>query len=335
MARILSESFEGTGYENSWTETVDSGCICDEDASIPGTPPVGSGSQCLRITTNAINENSFAVCVLSNQNISYVRTFFRIANLSDSYFPDAITLLTSGGTNVASIRVRNIGGAYSLLFGYSNGGALTYTGSVSINTTTWYRVEFRYDITNMLWEWRINGATQHSGSLSGSLTPQRIRVGTPSTNNGIVDIHYDLVAWDDSNWIGAEPTPVVLTENLPLADFIAKHIGITRDDSISLLDSLSKQINIIRGESISLSDAITVSRLFYQTLQENISLSDAISFFQSVKGIDDSLAISDLISAYGYKQNKPLQSYKTTMLVDFAFTSGTKRFATDDIMITE
>ncbi|MDY6955003.1 MAG: hypothetical protein SWE60_26165, partial [Thermodesulfobacteriota bacterium] len=50
---IINESFEGVGYEEDWSESIGDNCDLDEDATIPGTPPVDFGSECLKSVSDA------------------------------------------------------------------------------------------------------------------------------------------------------------------------------------------------------------------------------------------------------------------------------------------
>ncbi|HDY89813.1 MAG TPA: hypothetical protein ENH82_17065, partial [bacterium] len=60
MARVVDESFEGAGYEESWSETAGAGNTIDEDSVIPGTPPPGAGSQCLKTIQAGTNALAYA-----------------------------------------------------------------------------------------------------------------------------------------------------------------------------------------------------------------------------------------------------------------------------------
>ena len=56
MSRVLDEKFEGAGYQESWSETVGTGCTLDEDAATSDTgSPSGSNSQCLKVIGNGSN----------------------------------------------------------------------------------------------------------------------------------------------------------------------------------------------------------------------------------------------------------------------------------------
>ena len=98
----------------------------------------------------------------------------------------------ASGTGVSLIMLRNA--SYSVIGDvalYSNGSnpvfefvlynngakAYYYSGAVSLNT--WYRIDVKYDVTNLAWEWRVNGVSQNRGILTGTLysPPTVIRLG--------------------------------------------------------------------------------------------------------------------------------------------------------------
>lgn len=209
MARIVDESFEGTGYEETWVELVDTGCTVDEDSSIPGTPPIGIGSQCLNsIVTDATNNDASTLQTKTNQNISYIRGYLYVSaeGFSNNQGFATLNIQTTTGTLVARIDILQLSGVLSSRFVYWSSGAQQATAGVAISLNTWYRIEYQYDTTNLLWEWRINGVTQHSGVLAATTgTPDRLRIGIiGNTGTTGATMYTDRVAWDDTEWVGAE-----------------------------------------------------------------------------------------------------------------------------------
>jgi len=210
MARIIDENLEGTGYEETWTEVVDTGCTLDEDAAIPGTPPTGAGSQCLKaITLNATNDLAYAQQILTNMNIAYIRFYIYCdqEGLANDNLLRTTYILNSAGTTVCGVYLTQTSGVLYLKFIYYSGGAfVTAPASFTFSLNTHYRIEYRYDVANMLWEWRVDGITQDSGSLtSATRIPNRLRTGIWFNNGGAQSTLYtDLVVWDDANWVGAE-----------------------------------------------------------------------------------------------------------------------------------
>jgi len=208
MARIIDENFEGTGYEESWSETVDTGCTLDEDASIPGTHPPGAGSQCAKaIVLNATANDAWAEQIKTAQNISYCRVYIYVAEegFADGNIAVIGRIGAAAGVS-ASISIGQNSGVLQMRFSYYSSGAIQSTAWITISLNTWYRIEWRYDITNLLWAWRIDGITQHSGSLvAATRTPDRMLFGIGGhTGAAQTTVYEDLVVWGDTTWIGAE-----------------------------------------------------------------------------------------------------------------------------------
>lgn len=211
-ARIIDENYEGVGYEETWTETIDSGCILDEDAAVPGTPPPDAGSECLKaVVANATNNLAYAIQAKADPNISYIRGYLYLdeEGLSANQYFVTLALYNYQPAVVARVLVGEIGGAYKLRFEYYSNGALrTSWPDVTISMDTWYRVEYKYDLTYSDWEFRVDGATISSGSLQApTLTPRTLVTGIlNSTASLTTTLYTDLVVWDTSEWPGEEPT---------------------------------------------------------------------------------------------------------------------------------
>ena len=176
---LSDESFEGTGYEETWTETVGSGSIVDED-STDITPPTDGGSQILKVQKVSSNYNAKTSRDLgSEQNTTYARFYVYItaegmANGQEIYLARGLNASLTmpwyfGITQNSSGEVRF---RFAL---YNNGTTAYYSypstapGTGSINVNQWYKVEVKYDATNLTWEWRLDGTSLYSGSLTGTL----------------------------------------------------------------------------------------------------------------------------------------------------------------------
>ena len=210
MARLIDENFEGTGYEESWTETMYAGNTLDEDSTIPGTPPTGSGSQCLKaIMVAGTNLDAYTTRVVSNQNIIYARAYvyFETEGFNNTETSGGILRCNNSAVALAfRIIIGQNSGVFQARLDYYSASAIQSTAWVNISLGQWYRFEVQYDITNNLWEWRIDGTTQHSGSLSANTRiPYNLIVGIlTTTSSGTTTTYTDLVAWDDTTWVGAE-----------------------------------------------------------------------------------------------------------------------------------
>lgn len=215
--RIIDEGLEGTGYEESWAETVTAGNTLDENSVIPGTPPIGAGSQCLKAIFVAGAAFAYALQIKTNQNINYVRNYLYMSEegLNNNQIVNQMQLLDSAGLAASSIQFIQTAGALNLRFQYYSGGASQNTAEVGVSLNTWYRVEYKYDVTNMLWEWELDGVSQASGALSAATkTPNRMRIGGSSNGSAQSTVYNDLAVWDNTNWVGEEPIPLVWQQML-------------------------------------------------------------------------------------------------------------------------
>ena len=164
---IISESFEGAG-EEAWTETIGDSCILDEDSSIPGTPPVDFGSQCLQSISGSSGYEARADLAYSSEQ-AYTHTTFYVyvesEDLANNEFKNIGAWLDGSGSTVAVLRLfqGSAGNLKIRLRLYNNSGYSSYN-SAAISLNTWYKVEFKYDANNN-WEYKIDGTTRGSGSL--------------------------------------------------------------------------------------------------------------------------------------------------------------------------
>lgn len=214
--RFVNESFEGIGAEESWTINVSSGNTLNADSLGPGIFPLNGGSQCLEtIVQNEVNNSSYGTRTRINSNINYVRGYIYIEyeGLENLQSFLSLSLLTSYDGVSAGLRIAQSSGTLVVQMRYQSSGSSQFsTPAYVLKTGVWYRFEYKYDITNMEWEFRIynnEGSLVHnsSGSLSAAISiPKKITSGIAlHTGTGATKIFTDLVAWDNSGWIGVEP----------------------------------------------------------------------------------------------------------------------------------
>jgi len=172
---IINESFErNPGYdETGWTPSVGSGCSLNPDfSSIPGTPPPGAGSQCLQSISAASGYQAYANRTLGSEQPKTFTTFYvylGAEGLGASTQKDICTLADSGGNTPVILRLfKGSSGNLRFRFRLYNAGVWTNYDSIVISLDAWYKIEIEYDDTNHIWECRLDGTTQGSGSLTGS-----------------------------------------------------------------------------------------------------------------------------------------------------------------------
>jgi hypothetical protein len=170
---IIKEFFEGTGYEEAWTENIGTNCILNEDYSpIPGTPPVDFGSQCLQSVSNSTGYEARADFVYGSQQSKTFTTFYVYVgaeSLGSNDNKNIGALIDSGGNSAIDFRLfQGSAGNLKFRFRLYNDGLSTNYNSTAISLNTWYKIEIKYDDTGDTWGWKVNGTTQNSGTLTGT-----------------------------------------------------------------------------------------------------------------------------------------------------------------------
>lgn len=208
MSVVVEETFEGTGYVSAgWAETVEAGCMCDEDFSQPLGGP--RGTVCLRsvVQTPTYNDAYARLTLGANQNTAYVRFYFYLLSegATTNQLCNVVTVRDTSNNFVAGVQfIDDSVTGKSLRFGAYRGSAVNYTGTKAISVQTWYRVEFKYDLSTNTYEWRVDGSTEAGGSLTpATRTPRKLDVGVNgSTATAGVEVVIDEVVWDNATWPG-------------------------------------------------------------------------------------------------------------------------------------
>ena len=168
---IIHESFEGAGYEEAFAENIGTSCILDENSSIPGTPPVDFGSQCLKSVSNATGYKARADLVYGSEQIKTFTTLYVYVtseSLANSEFKNIGAWMDGSGNTAAVLRLyRGGAGNLKIRLRFYNNGSYSPYNSAAISLNTWYKVQFKYDDTSNTWEYKVNGTTRGSGSLTG------------------------------------------------------------------------------------------------------------------------------------------------------------------------
>jgi len=173
---IISESFEGIGYEEDWSESIGVNCELDEDSAIPGTPPVDFGTECLKSVSDDTGYKARADMDYGF-NFEQPRTFttfyclVEAESLAAGEQKNIGVFLDNAGDTVAILRLyKTTEGEGDLTFRmrrYNNGG-FTNFDSEAISLNEWYKIQFMYDDSENTWEWRLNGALRGSDDLIGT-----------------------------------------------------------------------------------------------------------------------------------------------------------------------
>lgn len=126
--------------------------------------------------------------------------------------------------------------------------------------------------------------------------------------------------------------PMQQAEAITIGDFIEFLNGKVYTEDISVADVIEFLIGLMQTENLTITD--TLNFLTTISSSENITISDAVTKLIQKINIQG-ITISDIMSAYVFIPNVPLSKYGTRILIDMMLDSGTLRFSTEDIYITE
>jgi len=167
------QNFEGTGYDNSeaWsTSTSGSGAI-DADAATSGAgSPSKWCDQALKVTSTAAAEQAY---ISNDADLNADDTtqipigYFRLEFVVDSHslasgeYNSIMAVYNTGWDIAFRLYLRNVSGTLKLRINvYNDDIGQEYDSLTAIALDTRYRVEVKWDITNNLWAWRLDGVNQ-------------------------------------------------------------------------------------------------------------------------------------------------------------------------------
>jgi len=148
----LKESFEGTGYENSWTEDEGGGTHVLEDNTGPGSLPSGGGSQCLQLNNSDPDRDwdDARACWQAGTAITtfYLRFWLYIVEdtLANTEIADIAGFNYAGGDGMEVIQIYKNATQMELRLHYYDKGFGQWANSTSLNISTaqWYRIDLYY-----------------------------------------------------------------------------------------------------------------------------------------------------------------------------------------------
>jgi len=210
MSRFFDEKFEGTGYEEIWSESLGAGCTINEDAaSSDVSSPTGWGTQCLKIITANATGNMVYVAG-SDVAVTYTRIEAIFTDLSNLTSDDQYFIIAFGSNGILSnytwrlLIYRASGVNYILFDPFYDGSGHPDVAAVAAEDTR-YRFEVRWDTANNLYECKINGTSVRNGSLTtGSVQLGALVIGDNGTGGRGWTGYFDLIAIDDAAWVGSE-----------------------------------------------------------------------------------------------------------------------------------
>lgn len=205
MTILLTEDYEGNSG-NVWADIVAPLATLDDQA----TPPAGltgSGTYCLRSSSpNAADDGAFQIAYFeSDQETTYLRMHVYVSaeGLNDGQSCFIGTAFNSTFSQVAyGFYLIQIAGTAYLGFTYISDGSAQYPTSVALTLNQWYQLECKYDKAAGEWEWRIDGVSQGSGTLTGVTAAVEVLAMGVLSHNGsaATTVDIDLVEVRDNIW---------------------------------------------------------------------------------------------------------------------------------------
>jgi PKD repeat protein/uncharacterized protein YjiK len=214
---VFDERFEVTGYDEFWSEgeTLGSGVSLDEDyaTSLITGAPSDWDSEALEIVF-AAGQDSYLEHLLTTTGhaVSYLRYEFIVSadDLANGDVNHILSVRGLGGEKMYQLMFARAGGQpYLTAQFYHDGSSNIYNRVISLDTR--YRAEVYWNSDTDEWEYRVDGGTLASGSLTGTAASYELsyfRVGDVDRQQDAgATIYVDNVAFSTGNWLGAPTTP--------------------------------------------------------------------------------------------------------------------------------
>lgn len=209
---LFSESFEGTGYENSWTTGIGTnpGNVIDPD-NTDISPPTGGGSQILKMVKTTTPTASQARANIYTgyftvRPISYTDYYVYVDShsLAASAYVTVLDIRDGAGAAVFNLSARNLSGElkwYTWIFNNGVSQTHTFPASGAISLDTWYHIQFKYDVTNMMYSYHINGnAVVAETALTGTVRAGIGRIFIGDGTNNTISWYSDLLRISSTNF---------------------------------------------------------------------------------------------------------------------------------------
>lgn len=208
---LFDEGFEATGYDNAgWSETVGSGSTVDEDSTAVARPADG-GNQCLLLQKVSPNYNSRTDYDLATERAT---TYTRLAvrydaeGLSDGNEIRIATAYDNNGiadaNRVWELRLFQSSNQLKYRVYVFNAGSLTQQNQDSLGraASTWSKHEIKYNYADNTFEWRVDGGSLSTVSLSGTRkTGVRYITLGDATTSLTYTVYADRLAVDSTKYL--------------------------------------------------------------------------------------------------------------------------------------
>ena len=173
---ILSEGFEGTGYEVTWTESGTGTLDEDETATCSGiTSPGFEGSQCMEIVRAAGETGNTTQSFSAQTGNVYMRFFAKVTyTLAANSNHQSLAAIKDSGSPDAGVwlDIRRFGASYELSIRTASDTELAYKTAPASGESHCY--EFMMNNTTNAWAWWVDES--QTGMDAGSGTNAAIAV---------------------------------------------------------------------------------------------------------------------------------------------------------------
>jgi hypothetical protein len=197
----IQEEFEGPGYQLTWVETDTNAIINDQSTT---TVPTGGGtySWFLDGSGNTGEPDTFAYYNNGSEIGAphYGRAYMRLVTgtpVNDEFWFHVGNSTTFLGLQAYNFSFGNTSGTATITATARLGSAQTFSASFD----TWYRVEWKYDNTTGVLDWRVDSVDQTS-STGGSTGRASIIVQAGTSELG--EAYIDRIAFSTEDWIGTQ-----------------------------------------------------------------------------------------------------------------------------------
>lgn len=210
---LINQNFETatTGYDNG--ETWNEAGTVEAAFGVGGVTgePANWLTQCLQIAGIDTTERRTAHDMGADKAITYTRLEVIFSAFDGTAGPWLRIIAKGMDSNPLEAWQlylhRTAGGDYKFLtYHYSSGGSSAGEdfGTDNLATNTMYRVEIKYDATNELFEWKVDGDSEGSQGLVAAFLAgvQHLFLGSDNASARTYTLHYDRVGVHSTEWIG-------------------------------------------------------------------------------------------------------------------------------------
>jgi hypothetical protein len=211
---LLTESFEGAGYENTWSELIgtnESNLIDEDNTDV--ARPTGGGNQILKIVKDITPDGSGAA---ARARTTYDLTTIRSAAYADFYVRINAQGLTSVGNHVDLFQMNDGVHSAGILELINTSDGIKFATSFYVNSTDtynaypangsitydqWYHIQIEYDITNGTYSTSIDGLSVAGGTITGTSSTgiRYVHLGSGSESYTLT-AYFDLVNISSTNF---------------------------------------------------------------------------------------------------------------------------------------